>query len=80
MTPAVPPTLTEFLGRGDAASSLSAGLLVLGLLLAVLCARVLIQSAGRFPRRDVLRLLTVVAAPLIVVFAAIVLERFRDLS
>ncbi|MGN9912911.1 hypothetical protein ACTMTJ_35780 [Phytohabitans sp. LJ34] len=80
MSPALPPTLTEFLGRGDAASSVSVGLVVLGVLLAVLVARVLIQSADPFPRRDVLHLLTVVAAPLLVVFAAIVLERFRDLS
>lgn len=80
MTPAVPPPLTGFLDRGDPASSVSAGLVVLGVLLAVLLARVLIQSAGPFARRHALRVLTVVAAPLLVVFAAIVLERFRDLS
>ncbi|HET8681668.1 MAG TPA: hypothetical protein VFM54_07315 [Micromonosporaceae bacterium] len=80
MTPSVPPPVLDFLGRGDAQVSKSAGLVVLLLLLAALTGRVLLQSARPFPRREGLRLLDVVALPLLLVFLAIVLERFRDLA
>ncbi len=80
MTPAVPPPVIEFLNRGDAQASRSAGLVVLGVLLIALIAKVMLQSATPLPRRDALRLLNVVSLPLLIVFLAIVVERFRDLS
>lgn len=79
MTPTLDPRILDFLTRGEAALSESVGLVVLGVLLVALAARVLLQSASPFPRRDALRLLDVVIAPLAIVFLAIVLERFRVL-
>jgi hypothetical protein len=80
MTPSVPPSVLEFLELGDAAASLSVGLVLLAVLLISLAARVVLQSATPFPPRDALRVLGVVAAPLFVVFVAIVVERFSELS
>lgn len=80
MIPAVPPAVLDFLGGGDARSSMSVGLVALALLLVMLIGKALIQSAEPFPRQDALNLFTVIAAPLAVVVFAIIVERFRDLS
>jgi hypothetical protein len=80
MTPTLDPRVLDFLTRGEAALSESVGLVVLGVLLLALTARVLLQSASPFPRRDALRLLDVVIAPLAIVFLLIVVERFRVLT
>ncbi|HTF12207.1 MAG TPA: hypothetical protein VK659_28950 [Asanoa sp.] len=80
MTPSVPPPVLDFLHGGDPAASRSVGVIVLGVLLVALVARVLLESAMVFPRRETVRLLDLVAAPLLVVFVLVVLERFRDLS
>lgn len=80
MTPSVPPAVLDFLERGDARVSMSAGLVVLALLLIALAGKVMLQSTTPFPRRKELRLLNVVSLPLLLVFAVIVLERFRDLA
>jgi hypothetical protein len=80
VTPSLPPAVLAFLAGGDPAVSRTAGVVLLALLLLALLNRVLIQSAEPFPRRHVLRLLDLVTVPLLVVFALVVLERFRDLS
>jgi hypothetical protein len=80
MTPSLPPALLRFLQEGDPAASRTAGVVVLVVVVAALVARVLLQGATPFPRRDALRLLDIALVPLIVVFVLVVLERFRDLS
>jgi hypothetical protein len=80
MTPSVPPALLDFLDAGDAAASRTTGVVLLAAVLVALAARVLWLSAEPFPKRDRLRLLDLVTAPLLIVFVLIVLERFRDLS
>ena len=80
MTPSLPPAVRDFLAGGDAAASRSVGVVLVVLLLLALLNRVLIQSAQPFPRREIVRLLDLVAVPLFVVFVLVVLERFRDLS
>jgi K+-transporting ATPase A subunit len=80
MTPSLPPPVLDFLRLGDPRVSVSVGLVVLALLLAGLTAKVMLQAGAAFPRRDLLRLLTIVVLPLLVVFLATVLERFRDLA
>lgn len=80
MTPSVPPPILDLLRSGDAAASVSVGLVLLGVLLAALLAKVLLQSAAPVPRPEAFRLLNIVAIPLLLVFIAIVVERFRDLS
>jgi hypothetical protein len=76
MTPTLDPRVLDFLARGDLAVSASVGLVVLGVLLVALAGRVLLEGATAFPRRDALRLLGIVVVPLLVVFVAIVVERF----
>jgi hypothetical protein len=80
VTPSVPPSVLDFLRGGDARVSMSAGLVVLAVLVIALVAKVLLQSAEPLLRRDAFRLLTILAAPLLLVFASIVVERFHDLS
>lgn len=80
MTPSVPPVLGEFLRGGDPRASETAGVVVLVVILVVLAAKTLLQSATPAPRRDVIRVLDLIARPLFIVFILIVLERFRDLS
>ncbi len=81
MTPTLDPGLIGFfLSQGEAALSRSVGVILLGVLVAALAARVLLQSAGSFPHRDAVRLLGVVTAPLLIVFVLIVIERFRVLA
>ncbi len=81
MTPILDPALFGFfLSQGEAALSRSLGLILLGVLLAALAARVLLQAAGSFAHRDTLRLLGVVTVPLLIVFVLIVIERFRVLA
>jgi hypothetical protein len=75
-----PGLLGFFLSEGAAALSGSVGLILLGVLLTALTARVLLQAAGPFPHRDTLRLLGVVTVPLVIVFVLIVIERFRTLA
>jgi hypothetical protein len=79
MTQAV-PHLVLAAARSNDMAAMAAGLAVLATLLLALVAKVLLKSARRSPRGDGLRLLDVVIAPLLVVFAFTVLERFRDLS
>jgi hypothetical protein len=76
MTPTLDPRVLDFLARGDLAVSASVGLVVLGVLLVALAGRVLLEGATAFPRRDALRLLGIVVVALLVVFVAIVVERF----
>jgi hypothetical protein len=79
MTVAASPVLASLRG-GAAAAPPSVGVIVLAVLLAALSAKVLLQSATPSPRRDALRLLDVVIAPLLVVFVIVVLERFHELT
>jgi hypothetical protein len=80
MTPSVPPPLLDFLARGDPAASRTAGMVVFAVLLVALTARVLLRGAAPVPRPDTARRLDVAAVPLLIVFALVVLERFRDLA
>jgi hypothetical protein len=80
MTPTLDPSVLDFLTRGEAALSTSVGLVALGVLVVALTARVLLQGVSPFPQRGALRLLDVVVVPLLVVFAAILFERFRVLG
>jgi hypothetical protein len=81
MTPTLDPGLLGFfLSQGETALSRSVGVLLLGVLVAALAARVLLQSAGSLPHRVPLRLLGVVTVPLLIVFVLIVIERFRVLA
>jgi hypothetical protein len=80
VTPPVPPAVLDLLHASNVRSSMSVGLVVLAVLLAALAVKVVLQSAGPMPRREMLRMIDIVALPLILVFLAIVLERFIDLS
>jgi hypothetical protein len=81
MTPNLDPGLLGFfLSEGEAALSRSVGLILLGVLITALTARVLLQAAGPIPHRDALRLLGVVTMPLVIVFVLIVIVRFRALA
>jgi hypothetical protein len=80
MTPSVPPVLPQFLRGGGATASETVGVVVLVVILTVLAAKSLLQSSTPSPRLEALRILDLVATPLLIVFILIVLERFRDLS
>lgn len=80
MTPSVPPALGEFLRGGDPTASQTAGVVVLAVILMVLLAKALLQSATPSRRPEMIRILDLIARPLLVVIILIVLERFRDLS
>lgn len=81
MTPTLDPSLFGFfLSQDEAALSRSVGVILLGVLVAALAARVLLQSARPFLQRGALRLLGVVTVPLLLVFVLIVIERFRVLA
>ncbi len=79
MTAAGPQPVLAAAPGVDTAATVT-GLAMLAILLFALITKVLLQGARRPPRRETLRLLDVVIAPLFVVFAYTVLERFRDLS
>ncbi|MEU5721985.1 hypothetical protein [Micromonospora sp. NPDC047738] len=53
---------------------------VLTLLVVALIARIVAQLAARPARLEVLRTLDMVAAPLLVAFVVIILQRFAELS
>ena len=53
---------------------------VLTLLVLALIARIVVQLTGRPARRKMLRILDLVAAPLLVAFVVVIVQRFRDLS
>ncbi|WP_200210973.1 hypothetical protein [Micromonospora coerulea] len=53
---------------------------VLTLLMLALIAGIVVQLTGRPARRQALRILDMVAAPLLVAFVIIIIQRFRDLS
>ena len=53
---------------------------VLTLLVLALIARIVVQLTGRPARRKTLRILDLVAAPLLVAFVVVIVQRFRDLS
>jgi hypothetical protein len=80
MMPSVPAPLLAFLRGGDTRASLTTGLVLLALMLVVLIGHVTLQGAATAPRRDALRVFAVVSVPLLLVFAAIVVMRFHDLS
>ena len=80
MMPSLPPPVLDFLRLGDAKASMSTGLVLLCVLLVALTAKALHQSASPVHRQDTFRLLNVLAVPLLLVFVAIVVERFSDLS
>jgi hypothetical protein len=84
VTPAIPPPVLDFLRGGDAKASMSVGAIAFAVLVVGLAAKVMLQSvllSARPSRRDdVLRLLTILTAPLLLVFALIIVERFHDLS
>ena len=50
------------------------------LLMLALIARIMVQLTARPARRKVLRILDLVAAPMLVAFVLVILQRFRDLS
>lgn len=52
---------------------------VLALLVLALIARIVVQLTAP-PRRKMLRILDLVAAPLLVAFVVVIVQRFRDLS
>ncbi|MFG2167138.1 hypothetical protein [Micromonospora chersina] len=52
----------------------------LALLMLALSSRIVVQLTGPPARRRTLRILDLVAAPLLVAFVVIILQRFRDLS
>jgi hypothetical protein len=80
MTPTLDPSILDALRQGEAALSMSVGLVALAVLLVALAGRALLQAATPSPRRDALGLLSIVMVPLLMVFAAIVFERFRVLG
>lgn len=80
MTPTLDPSILDALRQGEAALSTSVGLVALAVLVVALVGRVLLQAATPSPPRDALRLLSVVAVPLLLVFTVIVFERFRVLG
>lgn len=53
---------------------------VLTLLVLALIARIVVQLTARPARRKMLRILDLVAAPLLVAFVVVIVQRFRDLS
>ncbi|MFG3299240.1 hypothetical protein [Micromonospora chersina] len=53
---------------------------VLALLVLALSSRIVVQLTARPARRKTLRILDMVAAPVLVAFVIIILQRFRDLS
>ncbi len=80
MTPAVPSLGLAVLSAGAAAIPPATGVVVLAVLVLALVVKVALQTAHRFPRTDALQLLSIMIAPLLVVFIIVVVERFRDLS
>jgi hypothetical protein len=80
MTSTLDLQVLDYLSRGEAILSTSVGVVLLGVLSAALVAKVLLQSADSDTRRDKQRLLDVVVFPLLLVFGAIVLERFVVLT
>lgn len=53
---------------------------VLTLLMLALIARIVVQLTGQPARRKALRILDMIAAPLLVAFVIAIVQRFRDLS
>jgi hypothetical protein len=80
MTSALDPQVLDFLGRDEVALTASLGVILLGVMTVALVAKVLLQSARPGWRRDTLRLLDVVAMPLLLVSVAIVVDRVVLLS
>jgi hypothetical protein len=80
MTSTVDLQVLNYLSRGEAILSTSVGVVLLAVLGAALVAKVLLQSADSDARRDEQRLLDVVVFPLLLVFGAIVIERFVVLT
>jgi hypothetical protein len=70
----------NYLSRGEAILSASVGVVLLGVLSVALVAKVLLQSADPNTHRDAQRLLDVVLVPLVLVFVAIVIQRFVVLT
>jgi hypothetical protein len=80
MTSTLDLQVLNYLSRGEAILSSSVGVLLLAVLSVALVAKVLLQSADSDARRDEQRLLNVVVFPLLLVFGAIVIERFVVLT
>jgi hypothetical protein len=80
MTSILDLQLLDYLSRGEAILSSSVGVVLLGVLSVALVAKVLLQSADAKARRDTQRLLDVVLFPLLLVFVAVVIERFVVLT
>jgi hypothetical protein len=80
MTSTLDLQVLNYLSRGEAILSSSVGVVLLGVLSAALVAKVVLQSADSDARRDEQRLLNVVVFPLLLVFGAIVIERFVVLT
>jgi hypothetical protein len=80
MTSTLDLQVLNYLSRGEAILSTSVGVVLLGVLSAALVAKVLLQSADSDAYRDEQRLLDVVLFPLLLVFCAIVIERFVVLT
>jgi hypothetical protein len=80
MTSILDLQVLNYLSRGGAILSTSVGVVLLGVLSAALVAKVLLQSADSDAHRDEQRLLDVVLFPLLLVFCAIVIERFVVLA
>jgi hypothetical protein len=80
MTSTLDLQVLNYLSRGEASLSTSVGVALLAVLGAALVAKVLLQSADSDARRDEQRLFDVVVFPLLLVFGAIVIERFVVLT
>jgi hypothetical protein len=80
MTSALDPQVLDFLTRDEVVLTASIGAILLSIMSVALVAKVLLESASPSWRRDAQRLLDVVVVPLLLVFVAIVIDRFVLLS
>jgi hypothetical protein len=80
MTSALDPQVLDFLAGDEVILTASIGAILLSVMSVALVVKVLLESASPSWRRDTQRLLDVVMAPLLLVFVAIVIDRFVLLS
>jgi hypothetical protein len=80
MTSALDPQVLHFLARDEVVLTASIGVILLCVMSVALVAKVLLESASPGWRRDTQRLLNVVVIPLLLMFVAVVIDRFVHLS
>lgn len=80
MTSNLDPQVLNYLSRGEATLSASVGVVLLAVLSVALVAKVLLQSADSKAHRDAQRLLDVILIPLLLVFIAVIIDRFVVLT